>query len=528
MITHRKTACLGIALIVTFLFMTIPKTDRVEAQSKYGGTLVMVYHDPGVFNPIMEWGFQAVTAMCFDGLIGFDKEGNLESALAESWEISQNGKTYKFKLRRDIKWHDGKPFSAEDVKFTFDTILDPGKGIPYRKYFEAIDKVSVPDGSTVVFELKEPSAPILYRFWVGIIPKHIWEKEDLQKSKYNIEPVGTGPWKLIEWLKMDHVLFEANKDYYKGRPFIDKIVMKTIPDASVAFAALERGDVDYFPFGGIVGGLPYQQIDPLKTKENLVVNTFEVSSTQQLFFRVDEPPFNNLKVRQAVAHAIDREFIIQNMLFGYGNIVHSVVPPTVKWAYNSNVPKYEYDVNKANRLLDEAGYPRKSGGERFKTTIYGTPGPRKTLSEILKQQLRVVGINADLQIADWTTYINQIRVERNNHGLWTVILIPKIPDPDEGVLYYHSSAISSGGTNPSMYSNPKLDSIVNDAKFVTDVSVRKKLYYEYQDILATDLPAFPLYLPQGVDIWNKKFTGFYSLDFGGGSLSCLPKVHLSK
>ncbi len=525
MSNHKKVMTL--IWIVSFgLWLSIGVCPSpADAQPKYGGTLVMVYHDPGVFNPIVEWGFQAVTAMCFDGLVAFDKEGNLVPALAESWEVSKDATSLKFKLRKNVKWHDGQPFTAADVKFTYDTVLDPDKGIPYRKYFDTIDQITTPDTHTVVFQLKKPNAPILFRFWVGVIPKHIWEKEDLKKSKYNVSPVGTGPWKLVEWVKMDHVTFEANKDYYKGRPYLDKIIMKTIPDAAVAFAALERGDVDYFAFGGLVGGIPYQQVDQLKKKKDLVVNTFEVSSQQQLFFRVDEPPFNKLKVRQAVAHAMDREFIIQNLLFGYGKIVHSVVPPTVKWAYNPNVTKYEYNVEKANRLLDEAGYPRKAGGIRFKTTIYGTPGVRKTLSEILKQQLRVIGIDANLQIADWTTYISQIRVARTHHGLWSVILIPKIPDPDEGVLYYHSSSIRSGGINPSMYNNPKLDEIVDKARAMTDIKERTKLYYEYQEILARDLPTFPVYLSQGVDIWNKKFKGFYSIDFGGGSITCLPQVY---
>jgi peptide/nickel transport system substrate-binding protein len=523
--SKHKKLILIIWFIVFGLWLSIPVCPSpADAQPKYGGTLVMVYHDPGVFNPIVEWGFQAVTALVFDGLIAFDKEGNVIPGLAESWDVSKDAMIYTFKLRKNVKWHDGRPFSSEDVKFTFDTVLDPDKAIPYRKYFESVERVTTPDAHTVVFQLKEPSAPILSRFWMGVIPKHIWEKEDLKKSTYNISPVGTGPWKLIEWVKMDHVTFEANKDYFLGRPYLDKLVMKTIPDAVVAFAALERGDVDFFPFGGLVGGIPYQQVDQLKKKKDLEISVFEVSSQQQLFFRTDEPPFNNLKVRQAVAHAINREFIITNVLFGYGKVVHSVVPPTVKWALNPNVTKYEYNVEKANRLLDEAGYPRKADGIRFKTTIYGTPGARKTFSEIIKEQLRVVGISADLQISDWTTYINQIRVARTHHGIWTVLLIPKTPDPDEGVLYYHSSSIGSGGINPSMYNNPNLDKIVDKARTITDIKERVKLYNEYQEIIARDLPTFPLYLGQGVDIWNKKFQGFYSMDFGGGSITCLPHV----
>src|SRR5262249_7152445 len=156
----------------------------------------------------------------------------------------------------------------------------------------------------------------------------------------------------------------------------------------------EKGDVDYLPFKGVVGGPPYQLVDRLKQSPNLEVKVYEVSSMQRLFFRNDKPPFNNVKVRQAGAHTIRREVLIQKLLFGYGQISNSEVAPTMKEAYNPKVPQYEYDVAKANQMLDEAGLRRGADGVRVKTHIYGTPGVRAILSEILKEQFKAVGISA--------------------------------------------------------------------------------------------------------------------------------------
>jgi peptide/nickel transport system substrate-binding protein len=364
----------------------------------------------------------------------------------------------------------------------------------------------------------------MLRAGTGIIPKHIWENEDLNKSKYNSYPVGTGPWKVKEWVRMDHMTFVANELYHKGRPYLDKIVTKVIPDATVTFAALEKGDVDYFPIQGVVGGIPFEQVDHLKKNPNLVVKIWETASQQQLWFRVDKPPFKDIRVRRAIAHSIDREFIVKKILAGYGIVVHSQVPPSIGWAYNPDVRKYEYDTKKAEKLLDEAGFPRKKDGVRFKTTIYGTPGSRRVLSEVLKEQFYAIGIDAKLEIADWTTYISKIRQERSHDGMWSIIALPKVPTPDETTMYVLSDQIKKGGINPSFYKNSRIDELVAQGKVASDTQESKKIYYEYQKILAEDLPTLPLYLASGVDIWNKKFMGFYPMQWGGGSITCLEKV----
>jgi peptide/nickel transport system substrate-binding protein len=493
-------------------------------QPKYGGTLVMVHTDPGTMNPLLEGGWPHFPRMSYNGLVDYDPQGKIIPSLATSWKISPDNLTYTFQLRQDVKWHDGKPLTAEDVKFTFDKIFDSKVASRLAIYFQGVKDVQAPNPSTVVFTLKEPDPVFLANLWSGTLPKHIWETEDFAKSQYNVIPVGSGPWKVKEWVRGDHMTFEANQDYFGGKPYLDRVIMKVIPDATVAYAALEKGDVHYVPFKGVVGGPPYQLVDRLKQSPHLEVSVYEVSSMQRLFFRNDKPPFNNLKVRQAVAHAIDRKFIIQKLLFGYGQAAYSEVAPAMKESYNPNVPQYPYDVAKANALLDEAGLRRGPDGVRFKTHIYGTPGVRQIMSEILKEQLKAVGISADIVINEWTTYYNAIRNTRTVDGLFSIFSLPTIPDPTTEAPRYHSKEIRPGGFNYLFYNNPRIDTIIDESTRTLDRERRAKLFQEYQDILARDVPMIPLYVLAGVDVWNRNFTGFQVSEWGGASITFLDKV----
>src|SRR5712691_2185457 len=434
--------------LVLWLISTFGSPSVGWGQPKYGGTLVMVHNDPDLMNPVATPGWIQFQRMSFNGLIDYDAQGNVVPSLATSWEISEDGLTYTFQLRQDVKWHDGKALTAADVQFTYEKILDPQIASRFNLNFQAVKDVQTPSPSTVVVTLKQPDPVFLDHLWAGIIPKHIWEKEDFAKSPYNISPVGSGPWKLKEWVRGDHMIFEANPDYFLGRPYLDRIIVKVILDATVAFAAMEKGDVDYFPFTGVIGGPPYQLVNRLKQNQRLEVKVFDVVSTQRLFFRNDKPPFRNLNVRQAVPHAINKRFIVEKLLFGYAQITHS------------EVPQYEYDVARANQLLDEAGYRRGPDGIRFRTRIYGNPGVRAILSEILKEQLKAVGIAAEVVIQEWASYIQAIRNTRDIDGVFTIFSLQSVPDPSTEAIRYDSRQIKPGGQNYLFYSNPRVDAII--------------------------------------------------------------------
>jgi peptide/nickel transport system substrate-binding protein len=200
------------------------------------------------------------------------------------------------------------------------------------------------------------------------------------------------------------------------------------------------------------------------------------------------------------------------------------VSSALHWAHNPNVPQYEYDVAKANQLLDAAGYPRGADGIRFRTRIYGNPGVRAILSEILKEQFKAVGIAAQVTIQEWASYAHAFRIARDIDGVFTVFSSPTVPDPITDANRYHSSQIKPGGQNYLLYKNPRVDAILDEVQAVRDQKQRAQFFYEYQDILAREVPMVPLYTLTGVDIWNKKFTGFGVTQWGGGVITFLEKV----
>ncbi len=513
-----------VALVALVICAGVIGSASGQGQPKPGGTLIMVHNEPTAFNPVIEWGLPQLDRMVYIGLTDYDKDGNLIPGLAEKWDVAKDGLTYTFQLRRDVTWHDGKPFTSADVKFTIEKILDP-KGTSWLKpALSQIAQVDAPDPYTAVFRLREPAPTLLYNLWNGVIPKHVWEKEDIGKSAFNITPVGTGPFKVVEWVKLDHVTFVANDKYFRGRPYLDRVIMKTIPDVSVALAALERGDVHYLPPYGIIGGAPYQQVKALESKSHLEVRVYETTQAQHLYMRVDKPPFDNLKVRQAVAHAINKKELSDRMTVGYGKPLDSRVPPIIRWAYNAEVPVYTHDVAEANRLLDEAGLKRGEGGVRFKTHIYATPGTRVIMSELLREQLRAVGISTDIITNEWNTYISMIRDKRTAEGLWTIYHPTYIPDPEILLWALWGRENKPGGRNYMLYTNPRMDSLIEKLVATTERGERGKLFREVQEIAARDVPTIPLYIQPNVDIWNKKFRGFQPLEYGGSTLFSLEKV----
>jgi peptide/nickel transport system substrate-binding protein len=511
-------------VVVAALVAAVAGLAGAQGQPRPGGTLVAAQYEPGWWNPLLEAGAPYINRLVYIGLTDYDKDGNVAPGLAQSWTVARDGLTYTFALRRDVKWHDGKPVTAADVKFTYEKILDPKSGSWLRGFFDPVTAVETPDDYTVVLKLRAPSATLIYNTWHGILPRHVWEKEDLAKSTYNTSPVGTGPFKVVSWARGDHVVLAPNETYFRGRPYLDKLILKTIPDTAVTFVALERGEVHYLPPFGIIGGVPYHQVKALEAKPQLQVSVTETTQAQHLYMRLDRPPFDNLKVRQAVAHAINKKELADRMTAGFGKVLETRVPPVIGWAYNANVKTYPHDVALANRLLDEAGVKRGPDGVRFKTHLYATPGARVIMCELLREQLRAVGITADIVTSEWNTYIAAIRDKRSVDGLWSIYHPTYIPDPEILLNTYWSKEIKPGGRNYLFYSNPRMDRLIEQAATTVERAERGKLLREVQDIAAADVANIPLFVQPTVEVWNKKFRGFQPLEYGGGSLGFLEKV----
>jgi peptide/nickel transport system substrate-binding protein len=446
--------------------------------------------------------------------------------LAEKWSVSNDKLTYTFSLRKDVKWHDGQPFTSADVKFTFERILDPEVGSWLRGFFENVSQVETPDAHTAVVRLRAPSPTLLYNTWHGILPRHVWEKEqDFKKSAVNAAPIGTGPFKLTQWLRNDQAIFAANETYFRGRPYLDRVIFKNITDSSVAAVALERGEVDYLSPFGIIGGAPYPLVKTLEQKPHLKVRVSETTQTQYLYMRIDKPPFDNVKVRQAIAHAINKQEVSDRTTAGYGKPLDARVPPLIGWAHEPNVAAYRYDPAQANKLLDEAGLRKGLDGVRFKTKIYANPGPRLIMSELFREHLRAVGIDAEIVTSDWATYIGGIRDRRTVEGMWTLWQATYIPDPEILLYTYASKEIKPGGRNYVFYTSPVMDRLLDQSATTVERGPRASVVREIQKVAAADVAGvIPLFVQPVVEAWNGKFEGIQFIEYGGSSYTFLEKV----
>ena len=525
----RKLGVLSLALAILTL------AASPTAAQRQGGTVTVIHQDITVgMNPVLELGYPHVLRLVYNGLVDYGPypDHKLMPGLAETWQVSPDSKTYTFRLRRGVKWQDGADLTSADVAFTYTKLTDPQSGSPYASLLPSVERVDTPDPATAIIRLREPSASFLAWTWLGVMPKHIWEKEDFKTSQYNQKPVGSGPFKMVSWAKGDSMVFEANPTYFRGRPHIDKVILKTIPDPNVAFSALERGELDAFVFRGLVGGVPWPTIDRMKKNQAFVVQEMLVSSVQSLHFNMENQYFRNLKVRQALSHAVDRQAIINNILFGKGEIIDNpVAPPTFPAFYNPNVRKYDYDPAKANKLLDEAGFPRGANGTRFSFVLYGTPGARAKMNEIIRENYRAVGVDVTLENYEWGTYFERMRTTRElgKRGLYSILSVSKVPDPEDNLGFvYGKNANKPGGRNYSEYVNPKVDELLEMGRREADPAKRAVLYKEVQVLLAEDLPMFPLYVSRGVDIWKANLKGMTNGQFGGGTLGALERAWIER
>ena len=356
---------------------------------------------------------QVVSSKIFQSLIKYDFDFNPVPVLAESWTAAPDGKTYTFKLRRGVTWHDGKPFTAADVLFTINEIM-PLHPLS-RRVFARVDSTTAPDDYTVVFKLKQSYAPFLSAWDISstpIYPKHLYEGTDYRKNEYNQKPVGTGPFKFAEWKKGSHIKLVRNDNYWKkGLPYLDAIYFHVLPDSATRAVQLEQGKVHFTSWGNIEG----PDVARLEKLPHLEMTTkgYEMLGTMMwLEFNHRKAPLNDVRFRKAVALAIDRKFIRDNIYYGLGKIPNGPLS-TVTRFYDPNVKMdWEYNPERAKKLLDEMGFKPDKDGVRVRTTLlpiaasYGEQFVRS--AEYIKQALADVGIDAKIQSVDAPTWIKRM------------------------------------------------------------------------------------------------------------------------
>ena len=470
----------------------------VEGNPRRGGTLILAtMMDPSTLNCGLESSevVAVVTSNIYSGLIHKDEQDNIHPELAKSWRLSSDGLTYTFQLRDNVRWHDGEPFTSADVKFSFENLV--GKyNARGREAYGNLRAIETPDKQTVIVRLKKPYSPFLRTLGAHdgcIMPKHIYEGTDVMTNPHNLQnPIGTGPFKLKEWVRGSHITLVRNENFFKkGRPFLDSIIFRIVPNAATRAIAFQTGEV-----GAIIGtSFPYQQFERLKKVPNATMKDMGASRNIGLSFNLKGNPIpGKREVRVAVAHALDKNFIAENGFRGTGKTIDSVIPQGIPWAYNPNVPKYAYDIEKANQMLDQAGYSKKGGGMRFSLRLAYEAGNASSErpAEIIREQLKKAGIEINLEKLERSVMLNKV-FEKYDYDLWWGPLTTR-DHPALGVarLFTTGSIIGKPFTNFTRYSNPKVDKLFEFAAATTNRAEMIEAYYEVQDIIMRDLPMIPV------------------------------------
>lgn len=466
--------------------------------------------EPSVLIPFLatDSASASLTKIIFNGLLKYDPDLKLKGDLAESYEVLDGGLRLVFHLRKDVKWHDGKPFTSADVEFTFKKLTDPEVPTPYGGDFERVEKLNVIDDHTVEVIYKEAFSPGLASWTMGIVPKHLLEKEDLMKTEFARNPVGTGPYRLKKWKTAQVVELTANPDYYEGKPGIDKFFYRIIPDQAVTFFELQTEALDE------IGLTPLQyakQTDTTFFKEKYQKYRYPGFVYNYLAYNMNNSLFADRRIRNAIGLAIKKQEIIDVVLMGVGSICTGPFLPT-SWAYNHDV-KSEYSPEKAKQLLADAGWRDTDGdgfldkdGKRFSFTVLTNQGndQRKQTCEVIQKNLSDIGIDMKIQIVEWSTFIKEFVDKKKFDALllgWNTT-----PEPDIFDIF-HSSKIGNGQFNFIEYKNPEVDRLLEEARRLFDESERKKIYHKVHEIIHDEEPYTFLFFTDALPILHKRFKG---------------------
>ena len=491
---------------------TLGLQRTARAQQKRGGILTAILNPEP---PLLVLGLnqqaptQLVAGKIYQGLLRYDFDLKPLPSLAKAWTVSADGLTYTFKLEEGVKWHDGAPFTAEDVVFSCVKFL-PEVHPRARATFDRCESITAVDRFTVAFKLKAPFEPFLYAFLPAgapMMPKHIYDGSDFRANPKNATPIGTGPFKFKEWVKGSDIHLVRNDEYWKpGRPFLDGVTYRVIPDAASRALAVETGQVDLAQGTDVesfdvqrLAGLPHVELSKRGYETVAPISWIELNHRGA--------PINDKRFRQAMMHAIDRDFIVKNIFFGLGRVAHGPINTATRFHDAKAVKRYALDPRRAMALLDEMGLKPDAGGVRARIKMmvlpYGEVWVRQ--AEFVKQALRRVGIDVTLESNDAGGWVKRI-------GDWdyetSFDFVSQFMDPAMGVARtYISSNIRKGVpfTNTMGYVNPRVDELFDAAPKQTDAAKAQAMYSELQAILTEDVPVVWLTELEFPVLINKKF-----------------------
>ncbi|NNF98522.1 MAG: hypothetical protein HKM93_04030 [Desulfobacteraceae bacterium] len=541
-----KSRWLLVSVLLTALAFAGGICSTVTAAQK--GTIIIAQaEDPGNLIPVI-WRTeydQNIEDMLYNSLVVPDKELKMVGQLAKSWDISADGRTYTFHLHKNVKWHDGAPFTARDVAFTFKSMAHPkydmgatGRVKPivgFADYREGksddFKGIKVVDDYTVQFTTDEVYAPFLASLSMGIIPEHLLKDKDPSewaKLPLNRAPIGTGPFKFVQWKTGQYIEVAANKDYFRGAPKVDRIITR-FGDVNTMLAAFISKEVD-------ITLAPISEVASVKHVPHASIKLAAELNFYYVGLNMRNEHFKNQIVRHALAYAINKEEIVSSIIGEYGGVAHDVFP-NAHWSHNPNVTKFNYNLEKAQQLLTEAGYTKNAAGKFEKdgkplSFVFSVPigkKEREKTAVLLKQYWDALGVDCEIRMLDFPTLISKL-VPKDKAGKqrpvtaddFEAFILGYGVETDPGVdymSYYHSKTMPPNGYNFCGFVDPKLDKLFDDQFKMTDFNQRKAAFWKIGKRLSDAQVWIPIYSQNKPYVANKRVSGF-NPDFRGVTFNC--------
>ena len=451
----------------------------------------------------------AIAGNIFNSLLKYDENLNYAPDLAESWAISNNQKTISFKLKKDLQWADGKPLTSADVLFTWKLITNPNTRTPYASDYQLVKKASTPDPLTFEVTYENSYAPALDT-WTSlhILPKHILKNEDINNTFFSRKPTGSSFYKLDEWISGQQVTLKANDKSVLGVPLIKKLISRIIPDTSSQFLELTADNIDVMN----INPIQYQRVFPARKDLQQKIALYKElgNGYTYLGFNLKKPPFNDIRVRQALNYAIDKNEVIKGVLLGLGEPIASPYKPGTRWI-NPNLSPYPYKPSKALALLEEAGFKKNNDGILMKNgkplkfeIITNQNKQREMTAVVIQKRLQEIGVEVSIRVIEWASFVNRF-IKTGDFDVvvlgWSLSL-----DPDQYNIW-HSSQQGPGQFNFLGYSNKNVDKLLELGRKELNVSKREKIYHKFSKYLLEDSPIIYLYAGYGLSAVHKRVKG---------------------
>jgi peptide/nickel transport system substrate-binding protein len=486
-LSARRRGRVVVALLCALLFACSRKPSP--------DTLVMIIESsPANLDPRVGLDAQSerIGDLLFDNLLSRDEHLNVKPGLAERWE-TPDPRTYIFHLRHGVQFSDGRLLTSRDVKWSFDSLLQGKVRSTKAAAYRFVDHIDAPDDSTVVFHLKQAWASLLWNLagggGMGIVP-------DGSGDEISRKPIGTGPFRFVSAETDKDVVIERNDNYWGDKAKLDRVRFAVVPDSTTDALELRKGSADIE-----INALFPDMVLTLEREPNLQVLRGPGTVLGYMAFNLRDPILQNLRVRQAIAYALDRQPLIHYLLRDFARPAASVLPPE-SWAYDPRVESYPHNPEAARRLLDAAGYPAVNGVRFHLTMKTSTQESSRAMAAVFQQQLREVGIVLDIRSFEIATFLSDV-----THGefqMYSLRWVGGNEDPDIFEYAFHSARIIPNGANRQFYNNPRIDQLIDHARSETDQNVRKQDYAQVQQILAEDLPYVDLWYFDNVMVYSKR------------------------